>query len=188
MIDYDESWFLTLNQFFATPVFTWFFKHITLLGNGWVQIFLVTPALFFLSRDKFRDHVVAIMLTALTSGLLISVIKVAVDRPRPPETFAERIEPIHAPGRVPGSRSFPSGHTQTAFATAGYLSLLYPAMAPLFLAVAMLVGVSRIALGVHFPLDVLTGAIIGFSFAVMGFRLNRARLRRRAGGESAQIH
>ncbi len=181
MFECDENLFLLLNHFFDTSFFTWLFKYVTRLGNGWTQIFLLTPLLFFFSREKFRGHFIAIVLTGLTSGMVITVTKVAVDRPRPPEVFAERGEHIHIPGRVPVSRSFPSGHTQTAFATAGYLSFLYPVLAPMLLALAALVGLSRIALGVHFPLDVLAGALIGFSFAVMGFRLNMARLRRRAG-------
>ena len=93
----------------------------------------------------------------------------AVNRQRPPEYFEKAEVDIHAPGVVPVDRSFPSGHAQIAFAIAVYLSCLFRPLAPLFLAIAGLVGLSRIALGVHFPLDVAVGAVIGSVFSVVGF-------------------
>ena len=179
MIECDENLFLFLNHLFATPFLTWFFSRITWLGNGWTQIFLVVPVMVLFSREKFKSHFAAILLTTLVSGFLVTAMKVAVDRPRPPEHFADRQEEIHTPEGLPVSRSFPSGHTQTAFATAGYLSFLYPLLSPVLLALAVLVGLSRIALGVHFPLDVLAGAVIGIGSAAVGFRINRSRLARR---------
>ena len=57
--------------------------------------------------------------------------------------------------------SFPSGHTSGAFLTAVLLSLFYPAVTPLAIIWATLVGASRVTLGVHFPTDILAGATMG---------------------------
>lgn len=67
--------------------------------------------------------------------------------------------------------SFPSGHSVLAFSTATSLSLLYPrwyVIAPSFLWAAA-VGYSRLYLGVHYPSDVLVGALVGVGVAVLSY-------------------
>ncbi|WP_256604704.1 phosphatase PAP2 family protein [Sphingobacterium multivorum] len=76
--------------------------------------------------------------------------------------------------RTAGGYSFPSGHTSSAFATASALSRAYSkwyVVAPSLLW-ASSVGYSRMYLGVHFPSDVLTGAVLGTgaAFALDGLK------------------
>ena len=87
--------------------------------------------------------------------------KYLFDRARPFMWDAE-IAPLI---KTPSSSSFPSGHSATAAAGALTLSLIYPAFAPLLVPAGLLVILSRVYLGVHFPVDVLAGAAIGLATA-----------------------
>ncbi len=74
---------------------------------------------------------------------------------------------------VPGDSSFPSSHAATAFAAAGVVAMRYPALRlPLF-ALATLIAVSRVYLGVHYPLDVIAGACLGLGVAWITVTLGR---------------
>ncbi|MEW6470281.1 MAG: phosphatase PAP2 family protein [Bacteroidota bacterium] len=94
-------------------------------------------------------------------------IKYAVNRPRCFVTYPFIDKCVDA-----GSPSFPSGHTSAAFSVATSLSLCYPkwyVIAPSFLW-ACGVGYSRMHLGVHYPSDVLIGALIGTASAFLGYK------------------
>ncbi len=171
----DEQLFLTLNQTFSGSASTLFFRGITYLGNGLVLALFTLPAFFFLSRATFKRHALTMVVAVALSGLAVNLLKIAVDRPRPPEHFEGRGVTVHAPAGVPPDRSFPSGHSQTAFGVATYLSCIHPPASPLFLGLALLVGLSRIVLGVHFPLDVVVGGLFGAVFSIVAYRWREKR-------------
>ena len=99
------------------------------------------------------------MLTVLLSAALISfVMKNTIFRERPFKSYPD-IEKLSEAG----SSSFPSGHTLEAFAIATAFAFAFPKkkyVIPLFIW-ALLVAYSRMALGVHYPSDVLGGMIVG---------------------------
>ena len=99
-----------------------------------------------------------VALVAGTAGgkLLELALKATIHRRRPSET-AELLSG--------DTFSFPSGHTLHAFAFATLLSALHPALAPLLWGFAALVGLSRVVLGLHFPSDVMAGALLGITTA-----------------------
>jgi undecaprenyl-diphosphatase len=73
---------------------------------------------------------------------------------------------------IPSDRfSFPSGHTSAAFLVATLVSSFYPAWAPLLFSWAVMVGMARVILGVHFPTDTLVGALMGSGLALFSLRI-----------------
>ena len=116
----------------------------------------------FAKRKDIRTFGYVIAASYLLSAIISNVLKYAIARPRP-FTVYPFIEKLSGGG----SASFPSGHTSDAFSIAMAVSLLFPkrsVVIPMFLW-AILVGYSRMDLGVHYPSDVLGGAIVGMGSA-----------------------
>lgn len=99
--------------------------------------------------------------TWLTMSLVNTLLKYAVQRDRPPTIILDP-EPLM---EVPTTSSFPSGHTSTSFACAYVISRLAPRLTVYVFVLAALIGFSRIYVGVHYPLDVLAGAVLGLVVA-----------------------
>lgn len=115
---------------------------------------------------------------AVSGGVTI-LLKYTVNRDRPFVTYPDIAKKSKA-----GSPSFPSGHTSSAFAMATSVSLAYPRwyiIVPSF-AWAGTVGYSRMRLGVHYPSDVLAGALIGSGCAYVTCRVNQKLLNRKHSG------
>lgn len=108
----------------------------------------------------------------VANGVVTLGLKYSVDRKRP---FEAHPNGIILRGKREDSPSFPSGHTSFAFTTATALTLAYPKwyiIAPSYLWAAS-VGFSRMQLGVHYPSDVLCGALIGAGSAWLGYEVNK---------------
>jgi membrane-associated phospholipid phosphatase len=137
----------------------------------------VTMAIVGLAKhdnDILRNAAVMAAGTAVTYGIVFGL-KETVKRDRP---FVAYPEPdiINKSGHdFSDSYSFPSGHASTAFATATSLSLDYPkwyVIVPSYL-FAGTVAYSRMDLGVHYPSDVLIGALIGSGCAYLSHVVNK---------------
>jgi undecaprenyl-diphosphatase len=131
------------------------------LANEAELMFAVLLAVAFVARGKFasvnaRHGVVAAGLSALLALAVAHLISGMWDRPRPFE--AHHVHLFVSPSTDP---SFPSDHATAAFAIAVALLLRNKRVGWIALAMAIVVCVSRIAVGVHYPSDVLGGALIG---------------------------
>jgi membrane-associated phospholipid phosphatase len=100
---------------------------------------------------------------AVTAAIVNVAIKPLTRRRRPDRGGAS--VPFARQVNMPRSRSFPSGHTAAAFAFATGAGRELPQAAPPLLGLATLVGYSRIHTGVHYPGDVIAGALCGIALA-----------------------
>jgi membrane-associated phospholipid phosphatase len=147
------------------------FKTIT---NSVTPIMIATPIVMAVVGKLTDDPQLAKNLTffagsMVSMGASTLVLKRVFDRPRPFEAYSDITKLTDG-----GGGSMPSGHTAAAFATATTLSITYPkwyVMAPAY-TWASLVGYSRMYLGVHYPSDVVAGALLGSGSAYISHKIN----------------
>lgn len=150
--------------------FTPFFNFISLLGKGGIFLILLSLGLMVCKRTRRMGTA---MLLGVAIGFLITncCLKIVIARPRP---YIDENSIFHKLWLLVGQKtesdkSFPSGHTCAAFAT----------MVPLFLTgdrrkswtaliFAVLMGIARIYLVVHYPTDVIGGFLVGTLSGVAG--------------------
>lgn len=140
-----------------------FLAYLTHLGDG--GIFFILLGCVFLLFPKTRKtgfYLLMTLLVGFVAGNLI--LKNIVHRMRPYVLDPSIVLMIKAPRDY----SFPSGHTLVAFET--YFFLHRERYAWIFLVLAILIAVSRMALMVHYPTDILGGIILG---AVVGLTMER---------------
>lgn len=158
----NRDLFLDLNQIsLYTTKYLWVF--FTFWGDSLASAILLIPFI-----RKRPDILWAGLIGATICGLIVFFMKQSLGINRPTMVFSSD-EFIHI-GRMVKYRSFPSGHTATAFWLAGNIAFSFRNrnISIIALIVAALIGFSRIAVGVHWPLDVTTGAIIGWICAYVG--------------------
>jgi undecaprenyl-diphosphatase len=162
----DDSVLLWMNRH-ATPALTDFALNVTALGAGTVVWLLVIVASVFLWSSRHRWSVALLWVSIIGSGLINATMKLFFNRPRP------QLFPWRAP--YAGLSSFPSGHSMTSMVCYATLAYLVARLEPsLFLRrftfalaalIVVMIGLSRMYLGVHYPTDVLAGFTMGLAWA-----------------------
>lgn len=145
----------------------WLWETLTTLGDGRVQLALMLPFCLRYPRVFW-----ALVVGALLAGAMSRGFKVWFDLPRPAAVLDS--SQITIIGARLTAHSFPSGHTVSAFSfIVAWLALLGWWRALPIVIVAALAAFSRIAVGAHWPVDVLAGAVIGLAGGWLGLRLTR---------------
>jgi undecaprenyl-diphosphatase len=105
-----------------------------------------------------RHGAVLALLAAAAGSLLRQLVFLVWQRPRP---FAAHPQTVHKLISHVNDPSFPSGHTTAAMAIAVAVLVVHPRIGTLAIAVALIIGYSRVYVGVHYPGDVVAGALVG---------------------------
>jgi len=160
-----DAWgFLFFNVWGPRPV------RLDRVMLGFTQVGSAIAALgfalvFYLAGDHLLSY--ELMLGTLTLWMVVELVKFLVGRSRP---FI-RLAQARIVGYQPIGRSFPSGHTSQAFFMATLLTRHFhssPWVVFLLYTAALLVGITRMYVGAHYPRDVLAGAILGSSWGLLG--------------------
>jgi len=133
-----------------------FFKTVSRLGDGvfWYTLMALLPVAY----GAAAWPTVARMAAAGVLGLILyKWLKAKTSRPRPCQVYSA----ISAAAPALDQFSFPSGHTLHAVSFGLVAAAGFPQLAPLVFPFAVLVAVSRPVLGLHYPSDVLAGALLG---------------------------
>lgn len=157
MTDLDVRLFLEARERYETD-FKTFLRAFTELGS--ILIWLPVVPVLWWARKK--EVAVVLLIALLTVVLFAFSMKYAIDRPRPFYVI-QAVDPLYRPF----DPSFPSAHAMTAFAGAIAIGKKWRgAMLPLLI-LAAAIGFSRVYIGVHFPYDVASGAVIGILIGLM---------------------
>lgn len=162
MIDFlysvDVSVFYFINHTIANPLFDKFFPFITDVKN-WLLVYIIFWLILMIKGGK-KGRIAAIgilILIAVSDQISSNLLK----------NFFERIRPCNALPDVrilvgcTSSFSFPSSHAVNNFAFAVFFSIIYPRHKIPFYLIAFLLAFSRPYVGVHYPSDIIGGALIG---------------------------
>lgn len=140
------------------------FRCVSVLGDG-IAWYALMALLLLRDRDAAVVPVLHLIGVGVVSTVVYKWIKKRTLRPRPYQSHAS-IEHFATPL---DSLSFPSGHTLHAVAFTLVALAYYPTLAWLLLPFTLLIAVSRVVLGLHYPSDVLVGALLGAAIAALSF-------------------
>ena len=160
----DLAIFYFFNHTISTGFLDKFFSIITDVSKWYIAYLILAGIAFFKGGTRGKIAVIGlIILIVVTDQTGYRLLKESIERLRPCVALTDVITPVGCAG----SYSFPSNHALNNFAAAFFLMRLYPNYKWIFLVVATLVSISRIYLGVHYPSDVIAGALLGAAFVYL---------------------
>lgn len=144
------------------------FSVVTIFFAVYVVPLMLVALIIEAVRRHWACFFSAILGLAMAWGFS-QLLSFVVNRPRPFITLSDQITPII---KYPLDSSFPSDHTVVAFAVATMLAMFFKRrrVSLILYLLATLVGLSRIATGVHYPTDVLAGAILAVFVSFIWFK------------------
>jgi undecaprenyl-diphosphatase len=155
----------------SSPVFDHALPWLTYLGSHYALIFFIILSWIITKQRKVLRHLV--LLYAIQSAVIYGL-KFLIQRQRP-FLFLEMASKLSkGPGEILDP-SFPSAHAAFSFMMATLLALWFPRYRVIFFIVAGFIGWTRIYLGLHYPTDVMVGALLGYGItrAYIFFYLSR---------------
>ena len=165
--DSNLTLFLKINSF-SKYTGDMFWVVLTIFADGLVSFIILLPWI------KRKPQLIwAVLLAAIMFTIFGQVIKRVVDVARPPQVLSSDV--FHLIGPDWGQHAFPSGHAAMIFMLAGVFvfTISRTWLRWLLIVFASLVALSRVVVGVHWPLDILAGAAIGWAGVWVGLLLSK---------------
>jgi undecaprenyl-diphosphatase len=156
MLDLDLKGCLYLNQLSNAERIANFFKIISKMGDG-VFWYAMLMSVWLIEGLSFSFQILYVVLGCSVGTVIYKVLKNKTVRPRPYQVH----QVIRLGERPLDHFSFPSGHTLHAVMVTTVLGYIQPLLLVIMLPFTVLVALSRMILGLHYPSDVAVGAIIG---------------------------
>ena len=165
IIELDKALMIFFNKSITNSLFDFIMPIIT--SKDFLTV-IGTLLIFYLAVFCGKKGKIAILVLIFAAGasdaICAQIIKPWVGRMRPSHEFNEFINLLVSKG---GRWSFPSNHAANSFAFATVLSYFFEQKKVVLFALASIIAFSRVYVGVHYPLDIICGAIIGYILSWM---------------------
>lgn len=162
--DTDQRIFRGINRHFQNKQLNIFFRTFTHVGGARFTISSILLLIIF-SGGQLRQTAVSSAAALALSHLPVHFIKKLYPRKRP----YINLENTFFPANPLEDHSFPSGHTTAIFSLVLPFVLLMPALSAVMIPLAVLVGISRVYLGLHYPTDIFVGALLGTAAGILSY-------------------
>jgi len=164
----DLAVFYFFNHNLSNPAFDKFFSIITNVNNWFITYVIFILLLLIKGGKRGRIAIIlALLLVVVGDQFGFRGLKETIGRLRPCNFLSDAITPVGCAG----SSSFPSNHALNNFAIAVFFSMIYPNYKIALFLTAFLIAISRVYLGVHYPSDIIGGALIGSGFGYLFAKL-----------------
>ena len=161
IIEIDKNLMIFLNKTLSNPIFDILMpiitnqKLLTIIG-----VILIIYLGFYAGKRGKITLIVLIFAAGISDAICAQIIKPWVGRIRPSHEFIEYINLLVSKG---GKWSFPSNHAANSFAFATILSYFYDKNKTMIFSIASFIAFSRVYVGVHYPLDIIFGSLLGYT-------------------------
>jgi len=163
LIKIDHALFHFINDTIANSILNWLMPIVTNENNIAVLLLLFWLWLLFFNGKRGKIAAILLIVTVVfTDAIAAQIIKPWIGRIRPSHTMTDNINLLVSKG---GKYSFISNHAANTMSAAVILGYFYKKWKSITIAISIIVGFSRVYVGVHYPLDVLGGWLFGYAIA-----------------------
>ncbi len=163
LINIDHAIFHFINDSIANPILNWIIPIVTNENNIAVPLVLFWLWLLFYKGKRGKIAAVLLLLTViLTDVIAAQIIKPWIGRIRPSHAMLDNINLLVSRG---GKYGFVSNHAANTMAAATIIGYFYKKWKSVVITISIIVGFSRVYVGVHYPFDVIGGWLFGYALA-----------------------